>query len=148
MVISNLEFKDATYGKEVENFRHLPPGIEDHISKAIGTKIIVANNSGSFRKPSPALHFESFNEKMHLILAVALEETSFNTYEHKSGISNAIQINDMQEFVKTELKSERWKQIAKIVLKPNDFVVFNPWMWHSFDEKLIQIFYLEIPSAV
>ena len=147
-VISNLEFKDAMYGKEVDNFQHLPPGIAEHISQAVGTKLSICLGSGVFRKPSPVLHFEQITNNIHIILAVALEETSFNTYEHESGVSSALQIKDMQEFIKNELNEEKLKQISKIILKPNDFIAFNPWMWHSFDEKLIQIFYLEISSAV
>ena len=147
-LISNLEFHESFYGYEVKDFRHLPAGIEDHVCAAVNNKVIITKNSGSFRKPYPIIHFENFTEKMQLVLVVALEQTTFSTYEHESGASNVFHVTDLNEFMKSELVSEKWKQTAKIILKPNDFIVFNPWVWHSFDEKLIQVFYLETPDAI
>lgn len=145
LVISSLEFEEAFYGHEVKNFNYLPESVETHIQMLTNLNMKISNSSGKFRKPYPGIHFENFDDKLKFVLAVALEETTFRTHQHESGIENVFNLQvGVDEFVQTELNPNKWTTTAEIKLKPNDFIVFNPWTWHSFDEKLIQVFYLEI----
>ena len=147
-IISKLNFVDNTFGQEVKNFNHKPPELADALSHILGRPLEHREDSGSYRKPFTFIHFENWTPKSAFAAAIALEDTRFFTYRHiEKNIYNVLQINEenfnMEEFVSANAENfDNWEVIANINLKQGDLVVFQPWLWHSFEEsKLIQIFH-------
>ena len=96
-------------------------------------------NSGTFRRPYDSLiHFEDFDDLTEWRVAVALEDTVFRTYSHESGARTAL---DGYEF--NYNNNEEWLLETTLNLKQNDAVFYRPWVFHSFEEKLILCYYLK-----
>lgn len=133
-----LNYIDKEFGKEIENFNLLPPNANEMFSQILGSKFIVDENSGLFRKPEGFIHFESFESTDEWIFVVALQNSIFNVYEHMSGVENATKgykFNYMNLF--------EWEHRINYNLKPGDGVLFRPWLFHSFDTGQIQVFRLK-----
>ncbi len=139
-VVNNLQFVDKEYGKEIENFNFVIPGLEPIFSKLLGETIIINEElSGVFRKPSNIIHFESFSSYSDWIFIIALEPTIFNLYYH---------VNTKTKSALTEYKFNyknfiEWDYYTNILLEPNQGIIFKPWLFHSLQNGLIQVYRLE-----
>jgi hypothetical protein len=98
---------------------------------------VIDERSGVFRKPKQFVHFEGFDSFNEWIFVVALQQSTFNIFEHQSGATSAIdgyKFNYMNLF--------EWDLTVNYVLKPGQGILFRPWLFHSFDNGLIQSFRL------
>lgn len=135
----NLPFVDKEYGKEIENFNLVVPGLDPVFSKLLAEKVVVdEENSGVFRKPTFGIHFESFETISDWIFVVALERTTFNLYHHLSGAKTALDGYhfNYQNFME-------WDYHTNLILQPNEGVIFRPWLFHSLEEGLVQVYRLK-----
>jgi hypothetical protein len=147
-IISKLNFVDSTFGQEVKNFNHKPDELAEALSYILGRPLQHSENSGLYRKPFPFVHFENWTPQSAFAAAIALEDTHFYTYRHKeTSVYNVLQMPDqnlnMEKFIEENSQNfDNWEVIADINFKQGDLVVFQPWVWHSFEEeKLIQLFH-------
>jgi hypothetical protein len=135
----NLNYIDTDFGKEIPNFNMTGENTSDLFSKILNTDIIVDDDkSGIFRKPNNLIHFESFENLNEWVFVVALQNSTLNVFEHKSGAVNAL---DDYKFNYRDLF--QWNLQINYLLKPGQGVLFRPWLFHSFDTGLVQIFRLK-----
>lgn len=135
----NLQYKETEFGKEIPDFNLIPSDFDQHASKILNTTIEVDEvRSGFFRLPKSFIHFEGFDGTDEWVLAVALQQSTFNVFEHASGVTNALQgyKYNYQDLFQWDLK-------INYVLDPGQAVLFRPWLFHSFDTGLIQTFRLK-----
>ena len=137
-----LPHVDQEFGVEIENFNMLSPDADELFTSILGTNMQVnVDKSGIFRRPNNIIHFESFENIDEWIFAVALQTSTFNVFEHASGVVNALHgynYNYKNLF--------EWNLQINYVLKPGQGVLFRPWLFHSFDNGQLQVFRLkEIP---
>ena len=145
-IISKLDLKENLFGDEIKDFNMISQGIDQAFSQIIGQKITVTKDSGKFRKPYPPIHFENFTQDSVFVGIVALEDTNFKTYRHKeTGFTNVFPITqDINTFIKDNcFDPEKWETIADIKLLAGTLLLVKPWVWHSLDNKLVKVFYLE-----
>lgn len=135
----NLQYTKKNFGEEIENFNMVPENINEMFSNILSTQIEVdKENSGIFRIPKRFIHFEDFCNTNEWIFVVALQHSTFDVFEHQSGISNALhgyKYNYQNLF--------EWDHKINYQLDPGCGVLFRPWLFHSFDCGLIQIFKLK-----
>lgn len=138
-IIVNLNFQEMEYGQEIENFNMIPPNADEMFSKVLKNSVnVYEKTSGIFRKPNNSLvHFESFDNTSEWIFAVALQNSTFNIYEHESGSKTAL--NGYKYNYKNFFE---WNLTVNYLLQPGQGIFFRPWLFHSFDAGLIQIFRL------
>ena len=132
-----LQYVEKEFGKEIENFNLLPPDANELFSKILGTNMEVDEESGFFRIPENFIHFEPFDNTNEWVFVVALQNSIFNVFEHKSGTINALhghKHNYRNIF--------EWEHKVNYQLGPGDGVLFRPWLFHSFDTGQIQVFRL------
>jgi hypothetical protein len=111
----------------------------DLFSKILNTdRSVDEDKSGIFRKPNNLIHFESFENLNEWVFMVALQNSTLNVFEHKSGAFNAL---DNYKFNYRDLF--QWNLQINYLLKPGQGVLFRPWLFHSFDTGLVQIFRLK-----
>ena len=137
----NLQYIQKEYGKEIEHFNMVPENANEMFSDILSTKIVVdEDNSGVFRKPELFIHFEHFDNHNQWIFACALQRTTFNVYQHETGAKSAL---EGYQFNYRNLME--WGTNTKVScdLMPGEGVLFRPWLFHSFDGGLIQLFRLE-----
>jgi hypothetical protein len=72
------------------------------------------------------------------IFVVALQESTFNVFEHQSGATTAL--NGYKYNYRNLFE---WDLQINYVLKPGQGVLFRPWLFHSFDSGVIQVFRLK-----
>jgi len=149
-IISLLDFKPNKFGEELLNFNLISPGIEDGFSSILNQKIKLNKEaSGCFRKPNQSVHFEDFGPETLWVGLVALEDTIFKTHKHKetgsAHIFSAAETQEKaQEFINSNCTDEsKWDAVATVNLMAGDLILVKPWMWHSLDNKLVKVFYLE-----
>jgi hypothetical protein len=145
-IISKLDFKENLYGDEIKDFNMLSQGIEEAFCQIVGQKISLTKDSGRFRKPYSPIHFENFSENSVFVGFVALEDTIFKTFRHKeTGFTNVFPITeDLNTFIKDNcFDPEKWEVVADIKLLAGNLLLVKPWVWHSLDNKLVKVFYLE-----
>jgi len=138
-IVYDLQYRETEFGKEITDFSLISPDFNQYTSSILNTTIEVdEDRSGLFRLPKTFIHFESFDNTDEWIFAVALQQSTFNVFEHKSGISNALQgyKYNYQDLFQWDLK-------INYVLEPGQGVLFRPWLFHSFDTGLIQTFRLK-----
>ena len=135
----NLKYVETEFGKEIPNFNMVSPEFDQQIS-AITNTILEVNESqsGFFRIPKSFIHFEGFDGTDEWVFAVALQRSTFNVFEHNTGITSALEgykynYNDLFQ----------WDLKINYVLDPGQGVLFRPWLFHSFDSGLIQTFRLK-----
>lgn len=152
-IITLLDFKPNKFGDELLNFNLISPGIENGFANVLNQKVTLnKQSSGSFRKPNQSIHFEDFGPQTLWIGLVALENALFKTHKHKETgsthiFSAAETPEKAQEFINNNCTDEsKWDTVASINLEAGDLVLVKPWIWHSLDNKLFKVFYLE--SAV
>jgi hypothetical protein len=133
-----LQYVQKEFGKEIENFNMVPEDADTMFARMLNTGIRVdPDRSGVFRIPDNLIHFESFAGTDEWLFAVALQTSTFNVYEHTTGVANALtdyRFNYRNMF--------EWDLQVNYVLKPGQGVLFRPWLFHSFDTGQIQIFRL------
>lgn len=138
-VVSGLKFQSHDFGKEIKNFNMVPENADDLFSRAINkTVTVIEERSGIFRVPELFIHFEDFDSLNEWLFVVAIENSTFNLFEHKSGVENALggyNFNYRNLF--------EWDLTVNYLLKPSQGIFFRPWLFHSFDQGVIQIFRLQ-----
>lgn len=138
-VTYNLQYKETEFGKEIPDFNLVPPDFNEHTSNILNTTIEVnEERSGFFRLPKSFIHFEGFDNTDEWVFVVALQQSTFNVFEHQSGATTALQgyKYNYQDLFQWDLK-------INYVLDPGQGVLFRPWLFHSFDTGLIQTFRLK-----
>ena len=137
--VDNLPFVEKEYGQEIDQFNMVHPELSSIIHIATNLDVMVdEENSGIFRKPYNFIHFESFNHVTDWVFAVSLENTTFNVYENiKEGAENAL-----DKYALNYRKLFDWDVVSNILLKPNQCVIFRPWLFHSFVGGIMQLYRL------
>lgn len=133
-VVDLLHYDPNPYGRQIPEFNLIFPNLDMVIGGMLGDFVkLDEDRSGTFRKPYHNLiHFEDFDDLTEWRLAVALEDTVFVTYSHASGAESAL---DGYEF--NYENPEEWHTESVIRLRQNDAIFYRPWVFHSFEEKLI-----------
>jgi hypothetical protein len=134
----DLHYVSKEFGKEIENFNMVPENCNDLFSNILGTNITVdEDRSGVFRIPERFIHFEGFDASNEWVFAVALQQSVFDVFEHQSGAKHAL---DGYKYNYRNLFE--WDHKINYQLDPGCGVLFRPWLFHSFDCGLIQLFRL------
>lgn len=135
----NLQYVEKQFGSEVENFNMVSENFNELISSVVGTQMQVdEDNSGVFRKPERFIHFEEFNDSNEWIFAVALQHSTFDVFEHQSGVKSAL-----ESYKYNYRNLFEWDHKINYQLDPGQGILFRPWLFHSFDCGLIQVFRLK-----
>lgn len=138
-VTFNLQYKPTDFGQEIPEFNMVPGDADELFSKVLKLPVtVIDESSGVFRLPKHFIHFEGFDSLNEWLFVVAIQQSTFDIYEHQSGATTALdgyQFNYMNLF--------EWDLMCNYVLKPGQGVFFRPWLFHSFDSGLIQIFRLQ-----
>jgi hypothetical protein len=138
-VVWNLPFKEKEFGKEIENFNMIPGNANIMFSQVLNKQVeIIEEESGVFRIPHLFIHFEPCDSALEWLFVVALQESIFNIFEHKDGVKTAlggINHNYRNLF--------EWDLMVNYILKPGQGVFFRPWLFHSFNQGIIQKFRLK-----
>lgn len=138
-VAHSLRFIPKEYGEEIDNFNLVIPDLDPVFSALLAEQVTVdAENSGVFRKPTFGIHFESFESLHDWVFIVALEKTTFNLYHHLSGAKTALDGYNFnyQNFFE-------WDYHTNILLEPNEGIIFRPWLFHSLEDGLVQVYRLK-----
>ena len=134
--VFSLPYTKSEFGEEIENFNMIDPDIDEMFSAVMGKKVAVdQERSGVFRRPTLFIHFESFQSPKEWVFVVALENSTFNIFEHQGGAKSALdgyQHNYRNLF--------EWDLTVNHLLEPGQGVFFRPWMFHTFDMGLVQTF--------
>lgn len=139
-----LNYSEHDFGKQIEQFNLVPQNADELFSNAFKMKLKVdEDNSGIFRIPQQFIHFESFDSTNDWLFVSALQQSTFNIFEHESGATSAL---DGYKFQYRNLFE--WDLTVNYVLKPGQGVLFRPWLFHSFDSGLIQLFRLKQDETV
>lgn len=139
----DLQYSKHEFGEEIENFNMVPQDCNNMFSNILGTTIEVdEERSGIFRKPERFIHFEAFDSQNDWVFAVALQQSTFDIFEHQSGARNAL---DGYKYSYRNLFE--WDHKVNYQLDPGHGILFRPWLFHSFDCGLIQIFRLREKDA-
>lgn len=134
----DLQYVDAEFGKEIPNFNMVPENVNELFSNILNTKIEVdEEKSGVFRKPENFIHFESFSSTNEWVFVTALQNSTFNVFEHSSGAASAL---DGYKYNYRNLFE--WNLTINYQLSPGHGILFRPWLFHSFDSGQIQVFRL------
>lgn len=138
-VVKNLQYTKTDFGYEIENFNAVAEDADKLFSTVLGKNISVdLERSGVFREPELFIHFEGFDEPNEWLFVVALQNSTFNLFEHHSGAKSAL---DGYQFGYRNLFE--WDLTVNYLLEPGQGIFFRPWLFHSFDQGLIQIFRLK-----
>lgn len=150
LATSNLPFTKSEFGKEIENFNFTPENSDKLFSQVLNRPIEIDDErSGIFRAPELFIHFEGFESTNEWLFVVAIESSTFNIYHHleedmrlcmtmpKIGARSAL------EGYKYDYRNLfEWHCAVNYLLEPGQGVFFRPWLFHSFDQGLIQTFRL------
>lgn len=137
-IASNLRYSDYEFGKQIDNFNMVSDDSSKLFSKILNTNItVIDEQSGIFRFPKQFIHFESFSNLNEWLFIVALQNSTFNLFEHKSGAKNALENYNFNYRNLFE-----WNLTVNYLLQPGQGILFRPWLFHSFDNGLIQVFRL------
>lgn len=140
LVVRDLTYIETEFGKEIENFNMVPQNANELFSSVLNKQVIVNRElSGVFRIPSLFIHFESFETVKDWLFVVALQPSTFNIFEHKSGATSAL---DKYQGIQYRNLFE-WDLMVNHILKPGQGVFFRPWLFHSFDQGIVQMFRLQ-----
>jgi hypothetical protein len=150
-IVSKLDYKQETFGLEIKDFYLVPQGIDNGFSQIVNKNISLGKKSGCFRKPYEFIHFENFEPKSYFLAIVALTDTKFYTYRHKEkSYSQVIQLQEnLEEFISKNCNNKSaWDITCQVNMSPGDMVLVKPWLWHSIDPGIVNVFYLEITDQV
>lgn len=138
-IVFDLKYEEKEYGEEIVNFNMVPENANKMFSDILNTDIIVdEDRSGIFRRPQNFIHFESFENLNEWVFVCALQHSTFNVFEHQSGAVNAL-----QNYKFNYRNLFEWDLKINYLLSPGQGVLFRPWLFHSFDKGLIQLFRLK-----
>lgn len=138
MVVWDLNKEKSEFGMEIPNFNMVPAKADALFSKVLNKKVkVIDERSGIFRFPELFIHFESFDSPKEWLFVTALQHSTFNLYEHQSGVVNAL-----QDYKFNYRNLFEWNLTVNYQLSPGQGIFFRPWLFHSFDSGLIQIFRL------
>lgn len=138
-VVNNLPFVEKEYGYEIENFNLVIPGLDPIFSNLLNDNIVVdEDNSGVFRRPKIGVHFESFESSSDWIFILALEPTTFNLLYHVNSNSRSA----LEEYRFNYKNFLEWNYYTNILLEPNCGIIFRPWLFHSLQDGLVQVYRL------
>lgn len=145
--VRGLRFVEKSYGKEIENFSIVLPGIDPIFSKMLGEEVEVdRTSSGVFRMPiDNVIHFEHFDSLDEWCFVVALERNTLNLFHHlkkdgEYGEIDAKTVLDGHEFNYRNMFE--WHMHSNILLEPNQGVFFRPWLFHSLQDGIVQYYRL------
>ena len=142
-VTNNLQFVEKEHGFEIENFNMVIPDLDPIFSKLLADDVTVdEENSGIFRKPNLGIHFESFSSMSDWVFIVALQQTTFNLYHHLSGAKTALDEYRFDYRLNYTAVLD-WDYHTNILLEPNQGVIFRPWLFHSLESGLVQVYRLK-----
>lgn len=132
-------FQPMQYGSELVNFNMIAPDDDMIFGGMLGDFVkIDKDKSGTFRRPwDNLIHFEDFQDLSEWRLAVALEDNVFTTYSHISGAKTAL---DGYEFDYHNL--DDWIVETVLNIRQGDAIFFRPWVFHSFESKLLFCHYI------
>lgn len=137
-VVLPLQYAESEFGKEIQNFNFTPADANEVFSRVLGTKVEMdEEKSGVFRLPKLFIHFEPFDNVKEWLFVVAVQSSTFNLFEHQSGAKNALEgykFNYRNLF--------EWDLTVNYLLQPGQGIFFRPWLFHSFDTGLVQVFRL------
>lgn len=135
-----LHYDPMPYGREIPEFNMIFPEDDILFSKMLGDFVSIdKTKSGTFRRPwDKLIHFEEFDDLSEWRLAVALEDNVFTTYSHISGAKNAL-----DNYLFNYNNYDEWIIETVINLRQNDAIFYRPWVFHSFEEKLIYCHYIK-----
>ena len=136
-IVYDLQYTANDFGRQIDNFNLIPQDANVLFKNALNMNVQVDEESGVFRIPKSFVHFEEFSSPNDWMFAVALQQSTFDIFEHQSGAASAI---DGYKFNYRNLFE--WDLMVNYVLKPGQGVLFRPWLFHSFDNGLIQLFRL------
>lgn len=134
--IERTQFVKSKYGED-STIKLINPNINNAFSFVLKSKVtILRKHSGFFRKPPNCLiHFEDFSTEDEWSAVVAIEPTTFNLYRHKSGATKAHQTIDVNYRYLPD-----WDYYTNILLRPNQGVMFRPWLFHSLESGIVHYF--------
>jgi hypothetical protein len=138
---SLIHFNPMSYGREIPQFNMIFPDNDLLLGKMLGESFISLDEekTGTFRKPwNNLIHFEEFDSLKEWRLAVALEDNTFTTYSHVSGAKTAL---DGYNFDYHNLSD--WLVESVTNIRQNDAIFYRPWVFHSFEEKLMYCHYIK-----
>lgn len=139
LIADSLPFAQSEFGKEIENFNLTPENPNQLFSSVLNKNVeLIEEQSGVFRRPDLFIHFESCESPKEWMFVVALENSTFNIFEHQSGAKNAL---DGYNFKYRNLFE--WDLTVNYLLEPGQGIFFRPWLFHTFDCGLIQTFKLK-----
>jgi len=137
-VVFSLQYQESEFGREIQNFNMVPGDADELFSKVLNKQVtVIDERSGVFRIPKLFIHFESFDTVNEWIFVVAVQQSTFNLFEHKSGAKTALdkyQLNYQNLF--------DWDLTVNYQLSPGQGIFFRPWLFHSFDTGIVQTFRL------
>ena len=136
--VKGLSFKEYEFGKQIDDFNLVSEELDELFSSVLNFKVTLDQTSGFFRIPYHFIHFEPVESLQDWLFVVALEQSTFNVFEHKSGAKTAL---DGHQFAYRNLFD--WDLKVNYILDPGQGVFFRPWLFHSFDHGLIQVYKLK-----
>lgn len=141
---TGLNFVSKNYGWELENFNMVLDRLEPLMSKVLGERIVIDHKrSGVFRRPlNNVIHFEESDSVNEWAFVCALEKTTLNLYHHINPQGEIDAENAIQGFEFNYRNLFEWKLHTNILMDPSQGVFFRPWVFHSFDQGLIQYYRL------
>jgi hypothetical protein len=143
-VTTGLKFTPRPYGWELENINMVLDRLEPLMSKVLGERVVIDHKrSGIFRRPlNNVIHFEDFDSMNEWAFVCALERNTLNLYHHKNpqGEVDAEHAAQGAEFNYRNLFE--WHLHTNIMLQPSQGVFFRPWVFHSWDQGLVQYYRL------
>lgn len=140
-VVKNLQFIETEFGKEIPEFNMVSENADELFSKVLKIPVsVIDERSGVFRFPEKGslIHFEGFDALNEWIFVVAIQNSTFNIFEHKEGSKSAL---DGYKYNYRNLFE--WDLTVNYLLQPGQGIFFRPWIFHSFDSGLIQLFRLK-----
>ena len=143
LAVYNVNYDDYEFGKQIRDFNMMSDELSDMFSKVLKINVKVDETSGFFRIPKLFIHFEPFESINDWLFVVALQPSTFNIFEHESGAITAL---DNYNFNYRNLFE--WNLKVNYILDPGQGIFFRPWLFHSFDQGLIQMYKVkEIDNA-
>lgn len=134
-VLFNLDYDNYEFGQQIRDFNMMNNELDEMFSKVLKLNVEVDKTSGFFRIPKLFIHFEPFETVGDWLFVVALQSSTFNIFEHQNGALSAL---DEYKFNYRNLFE--WNLKVNYILDPGQGVFFRPWLFHSFDKGLIQMF--------
>jgi hypothetical protein len=143
-VTNGLKFISKPYGWELENINMVLDRLEPIMSRVLGERVVIDHpRSGIFRRPlNNVIHFEDFDSLNEWAFVCALEQNTLNLYNH---ITPQAEVDAEHALQGTQFNYRNlfeWHLHTNIMLKPSQGVFFRPWMFHSWDQGLIQYYRL------